>query len=229
VQRCSEFPRRGCGFETRRFEFSDRGTGHSHTLGSVDGAPTISDIEDALEEVEAIGSATGPKARALMEWYRDRIQVTAWHPEARQEEWPPAPDGFPEEGSKEPVNVLRTMLHEVPPDAQSRNEHMGNLCSRCMLHVCSAYCLRKDPVTGKMFCRSGYGPDAAIRGACTCPAHKALSRERSAEDALASADPPWCKTCNPDGPGMPAAELVPPEEEADWYVKPESLFVTVSL
>jgi hypothetical protein len=132
-------------------------------------------------------------------WYRDRIGLTAWHPEPKQERWPPAPDGYPEEGCTAPVSVLRTPLHKVPQDPASRREHCGCLASRNMLHVCNAYCLRIDKATGEQVCRNGYGPDSLLRQPCRCPDHLALSRERSAEDALANADPPWCKTCHPDG------------------------------
>ena len=239
----------GCGLETRRYEFADRGTTHAHVLGRVAGAPTIGDIEDVIAELEALaklpsetveaaGEAAGRKAkaamagplgRALMAWYRDRIQITAWHPEPRQEEWPPAPAGYPAEGRKPPENVLRTPLHEVPNDAESRRGHLSGLASRNMLHVCGKYCLRENTKTGEWFCRSGYGPESALRQPCVCPTHQALSRNRSAEDALANADPPWCKQCNPDGPDMLAAPRahVPPEEEHCWYENPESAFVAV--
>jgi hypothetical protein len=193
-----------------RFEFAARGLTHAHTIARMRGAPTITAIEETLLEIQQRGDSDGPLATALMAWYKDHVGLTALMPMRKQEDWPEAAPGYdPEhEGSgpaKPDSKCLRTPLHKVPADAESRCEHLGQVAARTILHACSTYCLVKDK-RGKakgdpageaaVYCRCGYGPDSELRRPCVCKECSERLQQRTAEDVLTSADPPPCAACD---------------------------------
>ena len=184
-----------------RNEFAARGMAHVHCIGRIAGAPTISNILDALEEVEACGACDGPHAQLLLKFYKENVNMTAWHPEPDKDKWPVAPEGYSPEGSTPSSSLaLRTSLCDVPADDASMRDHLANLLNRTMMHECNNYCLRTVPKTKEKFCRVGYGPESESKRACECPECASWSHARSAADALASTDPPACQAQAPPTP-----------------------------
>jgi hypothetical protein len=213
-----------------RYEFSQRGMTHAHFLAQLLGAPTISELEDAFAEqatrTAANDDSHGPKMLAIIARFRSLVQLTAYHPEPLRRKWKvkPSAGNWPTEGelTEEQVRAapaITTPLCQVRDDPTSMRDHLAQLTNRTMLHVCGAYCLRKDPASKEMFCRGGFGEKSMLRTACDCAAHERVWCARTAEDALANADPAPCPSCAghplpppppPPPPPFAAAAAAPP-------------------
>ena len=194
-----------------RTEFAKRGMPHKHVLAVLKDAPTITELEAAFAQqavyAENQDSEVGPLMLGIIDRFRQLVEITAFHPEPTRALWSQKPEegDWPTEGERSAAEVrsfkaLTTPLHLVPDNAVAMRDHCAELATRCMLHLCCSYCLRKDPTSKEKFCRSGYGRTSVLRATCDCKVHETAWRLRTAADALANADPPVCPSCRPPPP-----------------------------
>ena len=146
-----------------RMEFAhSRGMTHSHCLGLLRSAPTITQIEAAICEVRqsqpqpdlatpvdaptgdgpagpppppTVNPEGGPRCKEIFEWVERNLGLSAWHPSHNKADWPP-PEG--QNAGPPAVNHLRLGVHERSPEKVV--EDITMLVNRVLMHVHSPYC-----------------------------------------------------------------------------------------
>ena len=219
-----------CGWEEHfmRMEFAQsRGMTHSHCLGLVRSAPTISHLEEALREIQppvppipAPGDPSaavpteggarpvqqsnpegGPRCREIFDWVEGHLGVSAWHPTHNKADWPP-PEG--QNAGPPPVNHLRLGFHEIERTPEKVVEDITMLVNRVLMHVHSPYCrctVRTPGGGEQIVCRMQYD-DNEFRRACSCECH--APHPRTHDDVMKGKAPRQC-TASQGCCGQPTA------------------------
>ena len=174
-----------------RYEFAqNRGMTHAHCLGLIFGAPSISQIEIALEEV-AENHEGGEEAQKIFKWVEENIHLIALHPEPDSEEWPP-PEGRNE--GPPPINHLRLGFDEIGNTYEDVVHDIIMLVNRVNLHNHSKYCEKKvtdENGQERIICRFQYGDKDFMR-TCNCECHNEELRNKTAKTTLDGKRPTRC-------------------------------------
>ena len=198
-----------------------RGMTHAHCLGMLEGAPTISQIEAAIKEIETLGARGGPECAKIFAWVEEHLGLIAWHPEHDHHEWPPL-EG--ENAGPPPNNHLRMGFDDVGNLPEDVCEDLIAIVNRVLLHThTDYYCLkpRKLPGGAAMLdaegnpvksCRFQFD-DGDFRRACNCECHQ----QRTDAQVMHGVMPhPECRRCDkvvpPPRPRSAADPDEPPQE-----------------
>ena len=197
-----------------------RGMTHAHCLGMLEGAPTISQIETAIKEIELSGARGGAECAKIFRWVEEHLGLTAWHPEHDRHEWPP-PEG---ENAHPPlINHLRMGFDDVANLWEDECEDLITIVNKVLVHQHTDYCLKPrklpdgramldaegKPVKG---CRFQYD-DGDFRRGCNCECHQ----KRTDVQVMHGVMPhPECQHCDrvvpPPRPRSDADADEPPQE-----------------
>ena len=161
------YPVYNCVEHILRYEFAQRGMTHGHSMSVIEGQPTISQMEVALEKsmqaIEADPHAqveSIPEVKEILDWVRENLPVNSWLPRRL---WPdrPAVEGPPHVPKNTPLQMkLGDMLEHLDPNELDVGfaSDSDQIKSRTNVHKCTAYCLSATAGVdgGECVCRFGY-------------------------------------------------------------------------